>query len=203
MSFKKVDSKPDFVKMEHHLLEWWEKKGIVKKYLQKNVDSKKKFLFCFPFNVFSFEGSKVYSISFISFINICSLLSWDRFLWEAYEIVFPRISIKRVSKNNWSFMSKLRFEMGKYFQSYMSLQSKKHNTAYSIYHFLVDLQNVIDIVFRYFVNMKTSMTGVSTYQIGRSWNIFRIYGVKPCRNIPMSMIEDCLFLMDAESNHVI
>ncbi len=43
--FKSVNPKQDFVKMEHDLLEFWQKKGIVQKYLEKNKGSKDKFSF--------------------------------------------------------------------------------------------------------------------------------------------------------------
>lgn len=43
--FKSVDPKQDFIKMEHDLLEFWEKEGIVQKYLEKNKNSKDKFSF--------------------------------------------------------------------------------------------------------------------------------------------------------------
>ena len=43
--FKPVDPKQDFVAMEKRLLENWYKEGIVKKYLEKNKNSKKKFSF--------------------------------------------------------------------------------------------------------------------------------------------------------------
>lgn len=43
--FKLVDPKQDFVAMEKRLLEYWYTKGIVKKYLEKNKTSKKKFSF--------------------------------------------------------------------------------------------------------------------------------------------------------------
>jgi len=43
--FKPVDPKQDFVAMEKRLLKYWYEKGIVKKYLEKNRNSKKKFSF--------------------------------------------------------------------------------------------------------------------------------------------------------------
>jgi len=44
-SFKPVDPKQDFIKMENDLLKYWYEKGIVQKYLNKNQKSKKKFSF--------------------------------------------------------------------------------------------------------------------------------------------------------------
>ena len=43
--FNEVNTKPDFPEMEKELLDWWYKKGIVKKYLSKNKNSKKTFSF--------------------------------------------------------------------------------------------------------------------------------------------------------------
>ena len=43
--FKPVSPKIDFPEMERKILDWWYKKGIVKKYLHKNDKSKKKFSF--------------------------------------------------------------------------------------------------------------------------------------------------------------
>src|SRR3990167_6917017 len=43
--FKPVDPKQDFVVMEKRLLKYWYEKGIVKKYLEKNRNSKKKYSF--------------------------------------------------------------------------------------------------------------------------------------------------------------
>ncbi|HLA04046.1 MAG TPA: class I tRNA ligase family protein, partial [Patescibacteria group bacterium] len=43
--FKPVDPKQDFVAMEKRLLKYWHEKGIVKKYLEKNRNSKKKYSF--------------------------------------------------------------------------------------------------------------------------------------------------------------
>lgn len=43
--FKTVSSKPDFVKMEHRILDWWYRSGLVEKYLQKNNKAKKTFSF--------------------------------------------------------------------------------------------------------------------------------------------------------------
>ncbi len=43
--FKPVDPKQNFVEMEKKLLEYWYSEGIVKKYLEKNKSSKKKFSF--------------------------------------------------------------------------------------------------------------------------------------------------------------
>src|SRR3989338_11300984 len=43
--FNPVDPKQDLVAMEKRLLENWYKEGIVKKYLEKNKNSKKKFSF--------------------------------------------------------------------------------------------------------------------------------------------------------------
>ena len=45
MYFEPVEAKPDFPQMEKKLLAHWYKRGIVKKYLQKNVKSKKQFSF--------------------------------------------------------------------------------------------------------------------------------------------------------------
>ena len=45
MTFKPVDQKVDFVKVERKWLAWWEEKDIVKKYLQKNSNSEKRFSF--------------------------------------------------------------------------------------------------------------------------------------------------------------
>ncbi len=36
MAFKPTTTKPDFVELEKKLLDWWDKKGIVKKYLHRN-----------------------------------------------------------------------------------------------------------------------------------------------------------------------
>jgi isoleucyl-tRNA synthetase len=44
-NLKDVSPKQDFVQMEKDLLERWEKEGIVKKYLEKNKDSKERFSF--------------------------------------------------------------------------------------------------------------------------------------------------------------
>ncbi len=43
--FKPVTPKVDFVEIEEKILEWWENSGILKKYLQKNKNSKTKFSF--------------------------------------------------------------------------------------------------------------------------------------------------------------
>ncbi|MBN1617849.1 isoleucine--tRNA ligase [Candidatus Dojkabacteria bacterium] len=43
--FKEVNAKKDFPKMEKELLDWWEKNGVVKKYLDKNKSAKKRFSF--------------------------------------------------------------------------------------------------------------------------------------------------------------
>lgn len=43
--FRKVPTKPDFPLMEKRILNFWYKKGIVKKYLEKNKNSKNKFSF--------------------------------------------------------------------------------------------------------------------------------------------------------------
>src|SRR3989344_6632754 len=43
--FKPVDAKQDFVDMEKELLKFWVDAGIVKKYLEKNQNSKKRFSF--------------------------------------------------------------------------------------------------------------------------------------------------------------
>lgn len=45
MPFKKVDSQVDFPKLERQVLKYWEEKGILKKYLNKNAKSKKRFRF--------------------------------------------------------------------------------------------------------------------------------------------------------------
>ncbi len=45
MAFKNLPAKPDFVEMEHQWLERWGKSGLVKKYLHKNDQSKKRFSF--------------------------------------------------------------------------------------------------------------------------------------------------------------
>jgi len=45
MSFKPVSSPPNFTEMEKRLLEHWYSSGIVDKYLNKNKDSSKKFVF--------------------------------------------------------------------------------------------------------------------------------------------------------------
>jgi isoleucyl-tRNA synthetase len=44
-SFQSVDSHPDFVQMEESLLKTWQSRGIIKKYLNKNKNSKKQFSF--------------------------------------------------------------------------------------------------------------------------------------------------------------
>ena len=43
--FKPVTPKVDFVEIEKKILEWWEKLGILEKYLQRNKNSKNKFSF--------------------------------------------------------------------------------------------------------------------------------------------------------------
>lgn len=43
--FEDVDPKPDFPAEERKLLEHWHKKGVVKKYLKKNINSSKRFSF--------------------------------------------------------------------------------------------------------------------------------------------------------------
>src|SRR3990167_5783524 len=43
--FKRVDPKQNFVEMEKELLKFWFDSGIIKKYLNKNKKSKKKFSF--------------------------------------------------------------------------------------------------------------------------------------------------------------
>lgn len=43
--FKPVSAKVDFVEIEKKILDWWRKAGIIKKYLQRNKNSKKKFSF--------------------------------------------------------------------------------------------------------------------------------------------------------------
>ena len=44
-NFKPVDPKQDFIKMEHEILEFWQKEKIVEKYLKKNDKSDQKFSF--------------------------------------------------------------------------------------------------------------------------------------------------------------
>lgn len=44
-SFKKVDPKQDFIKLEHNILDFWDKQNILKKYRQRNKDSKKSWSF--------------------------------------------------------------------------------------------------------------------------------------------------------------
>lgn len=43
--FKSIVAQPNFPEMENQILDWWYKTGIVKKYLEKNNQSKKKLLF--------------------------------------------------------------------------------------------------------------------------------------------------------------
>jgi len=43
--FKPVKTKPDFVKQEKKLLDWWYRSGVVKKYLHRNDKAKKRFSF--------------------------------------------------------------------------------------------------------------------------------------------------------------
>src|SRR3990170_2827467 len=43
--FKPVDPKVDFPEMERKLLQWWETSGVIKKYLQRNNKSGKRFSF--------------------------------------------------------------------------------------------------------------------------------------------------------------
>ena len=43
--FKKVDSNPDFPKLENNLLDKWEKNNTIKKYTKKNSKSKETFSF--------------------------------------------------------------------------------------------------------------------------------------------------------------
>ncbi len=45
MAFKQVSSQVDFPAMEREILKWWYESGVVKKYLEKNRSSKKKFSF--------------------------------------------------------------------------------------------------------------------------------------------------------------
>ena len=45
LHLKPVDPKQDFVAMEKRLLEYWQKQGIVKKYLERNKNSQKKYSF--------------------------------------------------------------------------------------------------------------------------------------------------------------
>ncbi|MGB9706825.1 MAG: class I tRNA ligase family protein, partial [Microgenomates group bacterium] len=45
MAFNPTTTKPDFVEFEKKLLAWWYKAGIVKKYLEKNKNAKKRFSF--------------------------------------------------------------------------------------------------------------------------------------------------------------
>lgn len=45
LPFKPVDPKQDFIEMEKKLLDFWYKKGVVKKYLKRNQNSKQKFSF--------------------------------------------------------------------------------------------------------------------------------------------------------------
>jgi isoleucyl-tRNA synthetase len=43
--FHDVESNPDFSEMEKKILDYWDSKGLLKKYLVKNNNSKKKFKF--------------------------------------------------------------------------------------------------------------------------------------------------------------
>ena len=43
--FESVDVKVDFPALERTLLEYWNEKGIVKRYLEKNKDSERYFSF--------------------------------------------------------------------------------------------------------------------------------------------------------------
>ena len=43
--FKPTSAKPNFIKLEKELLDWWYQSGVVKKYLRKNARSKKRFSF--------------------------------------------------------------------------------------------------------------------------------------------------------------
>jgi len=43
--FKPVTSKVDFPESERRILDWWSKNGVIKKYLQRNKNSKKRFSF--------------------------------------------------------------------------------------------------------------------------------------------------------------
>src|SRR3954469_15156470 len=45
MTFKEVPTKVDFPAMERELLEWWERDGIVEKYLHRNDDSSERYSF--------------------------------------------------------------------------------------------------------------------------------------------------------------
>ena len=45
MVLKSVSPQIDFVQVEKEILKWWHESGVVKKYLEKNKDSKKKFSF--------------------------------------------------------------------------------------------------------------------------------------------------------------
>ncbi len=45
MAFRPIPPKPDFVKMEHRLLDWWYRSGLVKKYLRTNSRAKKRYSF--------------------------------------------------------------------------------------------------------------------------------------------------------------
>jgi len=45
MSFKEVKSKPDFPEIEKEIMKFWEKQGVLKKYLEKNKGSQKRFSF--------------------------------------------------------------------------------------------------------------------------------------------------------------
>ena len=45
MKFKPTTPKPDFVKLEKKILNWWYKSGLIEKYLQKNAKAKKQFSF--------------------------------------------------------------------------------------------------------------------------------------------------------------
>src|SRR3954469_9478997 len=45
MTFKEVPTKVDFLAMERELLEWWERDGIVEKYLHRNDESTERYSF--------------------------------------------------------------------------------------------------------------------------------------------------------------
>ena len=45
MSFKPVTPQINFVDLEHEIIEWWEREGIVAKYLNRNNGSAEKFSF--------------------------------------------------------------------------------------------------------------------------------------------------------------
>jgi len=45
MPFKTLEPQPDFIKLEHEVQQYWKDKGILKKYLGRNKNSKKRFSF--------------------------------------------------------------------------------------------------------------------------------------------------------------